>query len=79
MRIEYGLQPSGIPEHIVARATVESPSDEAHVVAMADAAFRRCPLWNLVVRGVPGYRQVRHNDVIIVDTLPAELIDRAST
>ena len=71
MRIEYGLSPSGIPEHILAVATVESPSNEGQVIAMADEAFRRCPLWNLVVRGLPGYRQVVHNGRLIVDTLPA--------
>ncbi len=70
MRREYDLAPTGAQEQLVAEADVDSPSPEAVVLTMADEAFRRCPLWNLVGRGVPVHRRIRHNGQLVFDTLP---------
>ena len=70
MRVEYGLAPGGGPEYLLSRAVIESSSSDDLVLAMADEAHRRCPLWNLVTRGMPGYRQVEHDGRLILDTLP---------
>jgi hypothetical protein len=39
---------------------------------MADEAHRRCPLWVLVTRSIPGYRSLEHDGRLLLDTVPAE-------
>jgi hypothetical protein len=73
MRVEYGLAAGDQPEFLLVRASVDSPSPEPIVLAMAEEAHHRCPLWNLVLRGTPGYRQVELGGRLIFDSLPPEL------
>jgi hypothetical protein len=72
MRGEYGLPPSGVQQYLVARANVGSPSSTAVVMAVADEAHRRCPLWQLLLGSIPGYRQLTHNGILVVDTVPSD-------
>jgi hypothetical protein len=76
MRGEYGLALGAGPEYLLATTRVESPSPAGLVIAMSDEAHRRCPLWVLTTRSVPGYRRVFHNGALVLDTLPAELARR---
>jgi hypothetical protein len=70
MRVEYGLEPSGSAEYLLSHAVVESPSPDELVLAMAHEAHGRCPLWNLVIRGVPGYRRLERDGRLLLDTMP---------
>lgn len=51
------------------RTRLEAP-EGGMIPAMAGEAFQRCPLWNLVGRGVPVHRRVRHRGRLILDTVP---------
>ena len=70
MRGEYDLEPTGVAQYLIADLRVVSPSGSESVLAMADEAFRRCPLAQLVA--LPIYQRVAHNGQVIRDTLPGE-------
>ena len=70
MRVEYDLEPSGEPEYLVADLRVSSPSPPECVLAMADEAFRRCPLVHAI--RLPIYQRVTHDDRIIRDDVPRD-------
>jgi hypothetical protein len=72
MRGEYGLPGSGVQQYLVARASIVSPSPTTMVMEVADEAHRRCPLWHLLVASIPGYRQLLHNGILVVDTVPTD-------
>ena len=66
----------GVPPHpqwIVIEARVDSPSDPAAVVSMADEANARCPVYSLVSRAVPIYERLHHRDRLLRDTVPEDL------
>lgn len=70
MRIEYDLEPSGAPQYLLADVRVSSPSPSDRVLAMADEAFRRCPLVHAI--RLPVYQRVTHDGRVIRDELPSE-------
>lgn len=64
------------PQWIVIEAAVTSPSSVEAVLRMVDEANDRCPVTNLVSKAVPVYEQIRHNTVLIRDTVPDDLAGR---
>lgn len=66
-----GIAPN--PQWIVIEADVTTPGTAEQVLALADEANARCPVYNLVVKAVPVYERISRNGVLLRDTLPEGL------
>ena len=61
------------PQWIIIEASVTSPSDPEHVLAMVDEANDRCPVSTLVAKAIPMYERIELNGSMIRNTIPADL------
>ena len=61
------------PQWVVVHVRARTPGSPAQVLAAAEEANNRCPVYNLVVKAIPVYTRIDHNGSVIRDDVPPDL------